>query len=240
MSTLYYATERVALHLADARDVLSSTPDESADLLLCDPPYGVEWRSGHRTEQFSMLANDAPDDRAGIAEVLAHGVRCLGQNRHLYVFGPSDVLAGLKVTQPVPLVWDKGRPGMGDLASPWGPQHEAIHFAVGLHRHAGDTGTDRLSARLRKGSVIRCTPPTGRQVRHPSEKPTALLRELIESSSKPGELVLDPFAGSGSTGVAALLTGRRALLVELDERWAEMAAERLRLAERFYTEGEQC
>jgi len=71
----------------------------------------------------------------------------------------------------------------------------------------------------------------GTVLRHPTEKPVALMRLLIESSSLPGEIVLDPFAGVGSTLVAAVVTGRRAIGIEIDERYAEIAAERLRKAE---------
>jgi site-specific DNA-methyltransferase (adenine-specific) len=80
--------------------------------------------------------------------------------------------------------------------------------------------------------VLRFTRPTSRQVRHPNEKPVGLLRELIESSSRAGERVLDPFAGSGSTGVAAVLLGRHALLVESDRRWIDLSIRRLIAAER--------
>ena len=68
-------------------------------------------------------------------------------------------------------------------------------------------------------------------MRHPTEKPVALMRLLIESSSLPGEIVLDPFAGVGSALVAAVVTGRRAIGIEIDKRYAEIAAERLRDAE---------
>jgi hypothetical protein len=155
-------------------------------------------------------------------------VRIVGQHRHLYTFGPGDVVAGLKTTEPVSLVWDKMRVGAGDLTAPWGPAHEPVHFLVSKHRHGGEAGaTGNVAARLRKGTVLTCMPQTGRKVRHPTEKPLGLLFELIESSSRPGELVLDPCAGSGSTGVAAILRGRRALLVESDWRHARLAADRL-------------
>jgi site-specific DNA-methyltransferase (adenine-specific) len=89
---------------------------------------------------------------------------------------------------------------------------------------------------LRKGSVLRFTRPTGRKVRHPNEKPVALCRELIESSTRQGDLVLDPFAGSGSTAVAAVLSGRRAVLVESDVRWLTLAIDRVTRAEKLADE----
>jgi site-specific DNA-methyltransferase (adenine-specific) len=60
-----------------------------------------------------------------------------------------------------------------------------------------------------------------------------LLRELIESSSRGGDTVLDPFGGSGSTGVAALLSGRKAVLVEVNPIYAELAAQRVAKVEAF-------
>lgn len=217
--------------LGNALDVLPTLDTESVDLVLTDPPYGVAWQSNRRAEQFEQLRNDGVDDRAGIAEAMRECVRVVGQNRHLYVFGPTDVLDGLKVSAPAALTWDKGTPSGGNLAAPWAPAHEPITFVVSKHRHAGETGREGVPTRLRKGSVLRFPRPTGRNVRHPSEKPVPLLRELVESSSRQGDLVLDPFAGVGSTGVAALLSGRRVLLIELDPRWAAIAVDRVRRAE---------
>ncbi len=63
--------------------------------------------------------------------------------------------------------------------------------------------------------------------KHPCEKPIPMLEHMIAVSSRPGDAVLDPFAGSGSAGVAAKALGRKAILIELDERYAEIAARRL-------------
>lgn len=233
LGEVVHRSELATVVFGDAREVLGGFATESFDLTLTDPPYGVEWQSNMRAERFDQLDNDGSgvSDRAVVHEVLRECVRLTGQRRHMYVFGPSDVLDGLKVSQRCELIWDKGRTGMGDLSLPWGPAHEPISFVLSLHRHGGKAGSDALPVRMRKGSVLRFVPPTGRNVRHPSEKPVGLLRELIESSSKQGELVLDPFAGSGSTGVAAILAGRRCVLVESDRRWCDLAVERVRAAE---------
>lgn len=234
MDSIVYQTDRVTLYNADAMDVLPDIPKESVDLILTDPPYGVEWQSNTRNEKFTQLLGDGADEesRQGVSDVLRECVRIVGQNRHLYVFGPSDVLDGQKVSEVVELIWDKNVIGSGDVTAPWGPQHERISFCVSKFRHAGQSGTSGVPTRMRKGSVLRFTRPTGRKVRHPSEKPVSLLSELIESSTRRGDVVVDPFAGVGSTGVAAVLSGRRAVLVELDAQWIPTAIERLQRAEK--------
>lgn len=63
--------------------------------------------------------------------------------------------------------------------------------------------------------------------KHPCEKPLPMLEHMIATSSRPGAAILDPFAGSGSTGVAAKAMGRKAVLVEMEERFCELAARRL-------------
>lgn len=236
--TIAYQTDRVTLWHGDSRHVVAGFDTESIDLILTDPPYGVAFESGHRAESFGQIHNDGEADRDLIAEVMASCVRVVGQNRHLYAFGPKDIFADLKVSEAVTLIWAKGTNGAGDLSSPWAPAHERITFAVSKHRHAGHKGKPSPPTRMRKGSVLRFTRPTGRKVRHPNEKPVALLGELIESSSRRGDLILDPFAGSGSTGVAAILAGRRAYLVESDERWLSLIIERLTAAEALADEME--
>jgi DNA modification methylase len=111
------------------------------------------------------------------------------------------------------LTWDKGDwPGMGDLKLPWGPSTEEI-YVLG----SGFTGK-------RGGSVVRCDRLTGELI-HPNEKPVELLGKLIERC--PPGLIADPFMGSGTTLVAAKLLGRPAIGVEVDERYCELAANRL-------------
>jgi DNA modification methylase len=231
-----YHSERATVWLGDARDVLPLIPKESVDLAVTDPPYGVEYKSNFREQAMGGLANDGAHEREVVLKILSETVRLVGQKRHLYVFGPNDVLEGQKVSEVADLVWDKLKTGMGNLSSTWGPGHEPISFAVSMYRHAGQSGKSSPAVRMRKGSVLRFSPPTGRKVRHPTEKPLGLLMELIESSSRQGDLVLDPFAGVCSTGVAAVLRGRRAILVEIDQGYVDLGIERIKQAERAYEE----
>lgn len=230
---LVHESEFATIWHGDARDVLATVPKESVDLILTDPPYGVEWQSNWREDRFSQLVGDgaAPNDRAIVTDVIEHCVRIVRQVRHLYVFGPADVLEGQKVSEVVELIWDKGTMGAGDMTSVWGPRHERINFCVSKFRHAGKAGTSVMPARMRKGTVLHFMRPTGRAVRHPSEKPVPLLRELVESSTRQGDLVADAFAGTGGTGVAAILAGRRAFLVEKDAQWIPVMVERIKRAE---------
>jgi site-specific DNA-methyltransferase (adenine-specific) len=154
----------------------------------------------------------------------------LKRRRHLYVFGPCD-LTKLPVSKPATLIWDKGRTSLGGQRH-WVTAHEPIQFATAHYSKAEmEQGRGGLSARLRQGSVIREMRLDGTKIRHPTEKPLALMKCLIESSSLAGEVVLDPFAGSGSTLVAAVLAGRRALGVELDKEYADLAVARVKQAE---------
>jgi DNA modification methylase len=228
---LLYESPLASVWWGRAEEILPRVVKESVDLILTDPPYGADFQSNRRALPLEKIDNDTASDRPTIHAILQHCVRVVGQNRHLYVFGPSDVLDGLKVAQSVELIWDKGTLGSGNVAAAWAPSHEPITFTVSKHRHGGETGRSTVPARLRKGSVLRYTRPTGRKVWHPNEKPVPLLRELIESSSRQGDLVLDPFAGSMSTGVAALMTARRCLLIESKEAWARRGAERIAEAE---------
>lgn len=226
-----YQDEFATLYCGDALEVIESLP--TADLLVTDPPYGISYQSNKRsaTEQFSLLSGDSSVD---IAEaVLSRVVPKIRRGRHLYVFGPfSDVLSRLPVAAITELVWDKEIRGMGNLSLPWGVSHEPIFFGVyELSKANRDKGYGNQVARLRKNSVLRYQRIQADAVtRHPTEKPVPLLRDLIEASSASGEIVLDPFAGSGSTLVAATLEGRRSIGIEVDESYAQTAESRLRRA----------
>ena len=214
-----FAVDGVQLYCADAAEIVP-TLDE-VDLLATDPPYGVEYQSNFRTEKRDVMQGDGRDenDRARVLDVLRASVLRLRRGRHAYIFGPSEPMREIeRLTAHTTLIWDKGIIGMGNLSLPRGPSHEPINFAITqLSKANREDGRGQLSARLRQGSVIRCARPNSLATRrHPSEKPVEVMRQIIESSSCLGETVLDPFMGSGSTVVASLLLGRRAVGIEKD------------------------
>jgi len=188
-------------------------------VLISDPPYGIEYRSGsartHGVWEGGAYANrDA--SIAGDGDGWAYG-----WIRAAFPDAPAAVFASWKHSPPWPdpaalLIWDKGEAfGMGDLAVPWKPNHEPI-WVYGKGWHGPRTT-----------SVLRGWEPSrlsmGRS--HPHQKPVPVLAELV-GKAPPG-LICDPFAGTGSTLVAARLMGRRAIGVEMEERYCEVAAQRL-------------
>jgi DNA modification methylase len=231
----YYAGPRATLYVGDCREIAAQLPARSVDLMIADPPYGVKWRSNYRAERFDAMAGD--DGTVDWPAVLGGMVRTVLRNhRHVYVFGyeASQLAEPLNLGATADLVWDKQHHGTGNLEVPWGPEHE--RFTWGFYEWSTrnrEKGRGRLAARLRQGSVVQARRPNSGQVRHPDEKPVALLRPLVEASSCYGETVFDPTAGVCSTGVAAVLAGRRTVLIESDLRYADVGVERLMAAERI-------
>ena len=208
----YYEQSGVTIYHGDCREV--ELP--RVDLVLTDPPYGVTYVSnagaGKGTQPIS-------NDGARLSLRLYRQILLLLAATHVLWFTRWDAWPDVwgELGQWFPLrgllVWDKGTPGMGDLDH-WGPSYELIASAGSGHIAGG-----------RDGSILRFTgvPPGNRE--HPTEKPRALLSYLIDKLQS--RSVLDPFMGSGSTLIAAKYLGRRAIGIEIDERYCEIAARRL-------------
>ncbi len=203
----------VRLVQADAREFLPSLPAESVDLIVTDPPYAFDRGDTYFREWFEELPDEA------WPEIFIELHRVLAMNAHAYVFADRRIrpifeaaakAARFRVHRA--LIWDKGSIGLGHGV--WRPQHEFICFF--------SKGSRRGNSRS-LGDVLRASSPRG----YPTEKPVAVLKQLIAQSSGRGQLVLDPFCGSGNVGKVARGLGRRALLCDVD---AEFAARRLRLA----------
>lgn len=204
----------IELVQADVRTWLPALPDQSVDLIVTDPPYAFDRGSTYFRDWFLELPDEA------WPAILAQLHRVLREDAHAYVFCDRRTqliferaahAAGFRVHPP--LIWNKGSVGLGN--SCWRPQHELILFLEKGHR-PGNTRTP--------GDVL-TAPRVAR--RYPTEKPVPILRQLIEQASHPGELVLDPFCGSGNTGKAARALNRRALLCDVN---ATFAARQLHVA----------
>lgn len=193
----------VKLYEADAREFLANLPDGSVDLIVTDPPYKFDRGDSRFREWFDETIPDAE-----WPAIFREFHRVLDADSHAYVLGDYRVhlvfaeaahAAGFRVRTP--LVWDKCSPGLGGL---WRSQYEMVGvFEKGRRRGNFKNRSNVLSV----PRVVR---------RYPTEKPVALLRQLIGQSSLRGESVLDPFCGSGSTGIASRDLGRRALLCDID------------------------
>lgn len=217
---VYYEGSGIKLYHGDCRDV-----SVECDLIVTDPPYGQEFKSSW-SDMWGPIKGDENADK--VFERVTHALDALRQYRHFYCFGTQFDFTRLPATI-AELIWDKQILGMGDLALPWGPQHEKITFGVwfGTRGNRGGSG-GKLAARLRRGSILRSLRPNSSAVKHhPTEKPVDILRQMIESSSVMGETVYDPFAGSGSTLIAAAIEGRNAVGCEIEERYCEIAANRI-------------
>jgi DNA modification methylase len=208
--TPYYADESVTLWHGDCREV---TAWLEADVLLTDPPYGIDYRSNSRRVAL-------PRSIAGDADTQA-------RDEALGMWGDRPALVFGTWRRPRPdgthtrLIWDTGGAlGMGDLSVPWKPSDQEV-YVIGR----GFTG--RRSSNVLAYPPVHSTASTGRinSRLHPHEKPVALLRDLV-GKCPPG-VIADPFAGSGATLVAARLEGRRAVGVEVDEAYCELVADRL-------------
>lgn len=209
--------------LGDCRGVLADAPRPA--LVLCDPPYGVslaqhsrELNTDGTVRKRRRATKIAGDDTAEVAEWVVAWA-----DRHGY---PLVVFASPH--RPLPgewrnvLVWDKGPAvgGGGDPATCWKRTVELIYT-----RRTGKLRGKRDEA------VLRFHVNTGDDFRHhPCQKPIPLLRYLIRQLTDPGDVVLDPCMGSGSTGVACLAEGRSFLGVEVSADHYRTAVARIRRA----------
>jgi DNA modification methylase len=203
--TPYYDQDGVTIYHADAREVADWL---AGDVLVTDPPYGIGYSSGK--------AGTLPRSIEGDEDVSL-------RDWALDAWGERPALVFGSWRRPRPtntralLVWDtKGALGMGALDIPWKPAHQEV-YVLG-RGFTGRRGTDVLTF-----APVQAMAENGRV--HPHEKPVELMRALI-AKCPPG-VVVDPFAGSGTTLRAAKDMGRRAIGIEVDERYCEIAARRL-------------
>lgn len=210
MTMPYYADESVTLWHGDCLEIDAWL---QADVLVTDPPYGMAYVSGYRhpDDKVAVAGDSSPDTR--------DGALALWGDRPAIVFGTWRIPRPGGTRQLI--TWHKASigPGMGDLSMPWGSATEEV-YVLG----AGWTGKRRpnlISTNDQRGNPYGAAALIG----HPTPKPVGLLEQLIECA--PPGVIADPFAGGGSTLLAARNLGRRAIGVEIEERYCEVIAKRL-------------
>jgi site-specific DNA-methyltransferase (adenine-specific) len=249
----YYDADGITIYHGDCRELLPALSAASVDLVLMDPPYGHNKNNGdlaHRREaalgirattdaDSRPIANDGPEANDLVRFAFAESRRLLKPGCCCCCFGGGggpdlqfarwslwlDEAIGFKHA----VVWDKGGLGMG-----WHYRRNYELVLIGEKPGAACAwyGGNSQPNVLRFAGISR----TGRQPRaddHPTPKPVALMATFVRLHSAPDDLILDPFAGSGTTLVAAKALGRRAIGVEIEERFCDITARRLAQRELF-------
>jgi DNA modification methylase len=241
----YYEHGGIQIFNADCREVLPALADTSVDFIFTDPPYGHNNNDNDLIQKFQRPGNGQRGYVKGVGRPIANDgaeandlVRwAFAEFRRLLLPGcccccccggggpdPQFARWSLWLAEVLDfkqmVVWDKGPMGMG-----W--HYRRSYETVLVAERPGAAcrwfdETDRVENIIRH---IRKQIPQSTD--HPTPKPVALARHFINLHTQPGDLVLDPFMGGGSTLLAAKSAGRRAVGVELEEPFCEMTAKRL-------------
>lgn len=238
----YYEHGGITIYHGDCREILPRLDDRSIDLICTDPPYGLNFNNGDLASQWESvfggrkenlgtrpIANDGEAEAdASFRTLLSHAKDkllkggacccCCGGGGPKPLFAKwtlwMDETLGFKQA----VVWDKGGLGMGIH---YRRNYEFILIAQNgdpAHRWNGGNTTPNI---WRIPKII----PTAAE--HPTAKPVELMAKIISIHSNTGDIVLDPFMGHGPTLVAAKQLNRRAIGIEIEERYCEIAAKRL-------------
>lgn len=225
--------------LGDSR-VLGKELTREINCIITDPPYGMAFQSNNtrlaESKKYSRSIEgdgDLEDAVLLFRQAMAPLMPLLAAEAEMYVFTAWHILdTWMPLVRRIPdfelkqmLVWDKGFPGLGDLDGNWGCGHEVI-----LYLKKG-----RRKLPYRRSGIIHVDKVASGQNIHPTEKPVSLIEKLVEMSTDVGDLIVDPFSGSGSTSVAAKNLGRDSIAFELDPEYHRRSNERLKQLSLFGT-----
>lgn len=247
----------VTLYCADCLKILPLLPKGSVDAVVTDPPYGHNNNNGdliHRREsalghgahgESRAIANDGIEANEVFRNVLPELNRVMKSGSCCCCCccggGPDPQFARWSLwldeifdfKQMV--VWDKGPMGMG-----WHYRRSYETVLVAQKRGAACKWydeSDKIENIIRPGAYgIRKIIPSAEQ--HPTIKPTELAAHFIRLHAVEGDIILDPFMGSGTTGVACAQTGRRFIGIEIERQYFDIAVERIRAAQKGITRNE--
>jgi site-specific DNA-methyltransferase (adenine-specific) len=215
------------LYLGDCRDILTAL---EVDHVIGDPPYEDELHKAmgriQRTDGQKMVDDLGFDGiNASRSDIAQH---CVGASSGWVILFTlaEGVRAWRDDLQAVDAKWDTTcfwiKPDASPRFNGQGPARGAECFVTCW---AGK-GYRRWNGGGKRGIYTHCV-NTARQGEHPTEKPVPLMREIVADFTRPGEVICDPFMGSGTTGVAALLMGRKFVGIEQNERWFDLSCRRI-------------
>lgn len=212
----------------DALELLKNIPDGSVDLIVTDPPYRCisGGRAGKKNQPKGILTvndgklfkhNDvkARDWFPELHRVLKDGAQCYIMVNLLNLYEYLTLASGTGFHVHNLLVWKKNNV----TPNRWYMKNAefTLFLCKGKAKPINDCGSKQ---------VYECANIVGSKL-HPTEKPVELMELYIKNSSNQGDIVLDPFLGSGTTAVAAIRTGRRYIGFELDAKYFEIAQKRI-------------
>lgn len=207
----YYEDDLVFLWYGDC---LEGGPWVEADVLVTDPPYGINWREGGLHSERSTRSTARPSIKNDHSTDARDSVLKVWGDRPAVVFGSWRMPRPGGVRHR--LIWHKQGRMPGVAPAPIYPNDEEIYLI-------GDGWVGKPTPTVMTTTEMRSMEPA--RIGHPTPKPVGLMERLIEKC--PPGVIADPFAGSGSTLIAARNLGRRAVGVELEERYCELIAKRL-------------
>ena len=205
----YYEQDGITIYHGDCRDVLPQL--EKVDLVLTDPPYGMEYNSGYY--KYGNPHKAIAGDNEYPIDILE---QCLTKaSNAVLFFARWDNLKDVPTPKSV-IAWVKNNWSAGDLKHAYGRQWECVLFYA-LENH-------KFINRPADVIDLRRVPPT--ELLHPTEKPVIGIQKLLQPNV--GSLILDPFMGSGTTLVASKNLNRKCIGIEIEEKYCEIAVNRLR------------
>lgn len=216
-----YENGLITLKNQDCMEMLSEIDDKSIDLILTDPPYGMDFQSNNRKKKHKKIEGDT--NLEWLPMLISELSRVVKDNSHLYIWCSWHKVDVFKIELEKHfkiknlIVWAKNGGGMGDLKGGYGGRHEICFFINNGKDLNGSRDTDVIDKAYRTGNEY-----------HPTQKPVNLMEYFIEKSSKKGDLVMDCFSGSGSTAIACHNTGRRFVGSELDEEFFKTSVQRIK------------
>lgn len=252
----YYSSDDFTLHLADAIKLMNSMPEESVDMVFADPPYylsngGITVKSG----QMVSVNKAAWDVSKGIdidykfhdewikaAQRLLkpHGTIWISGTYHsIYLCGHAMQINGFKILNDITWFKPNGAPNIS--CRYFTASHETLLWSAKNQKSKHTFNYEAMKYNKWEEDVFKkedkqmrsvwCIPTPGpsekKSGKHPTQKPLALLERIVLAATNEGDLVLDPFTGSSTTGIAAVKHGRKYIGIDNNEDYLKLSAQRL-------------